>query len=50
MIDWNKIRKYEESIKDNKKRLEKILENDKRQKIILKNKILEIRVKIEKLN
>jgi ASC-1-like (ASCH) protein len=50
MIDWNKIRKYEESIKDNKKRLEKTLENDKRQKIILKNKILEIRVKIEKLN
>ena len=50
MIDWNKIRKYEESIKNNKKRLEKTLENDKRQKIILKNKILEIRVKIEKLN
>lgn len=50
MIDWNKIKKCTETIKKNKDKLE--LETDfvKCERIKFRIKILEIKVKIEKLN
>lgn len=50
MIDWNKIKKCTEIIKKNKEKL--VLETDfkKREKIKLKIKIEELKIKIEKLN
>jgi hypothetical protein len=49
MIDWNKIKRYTETIKKNKEKLE--LETDfvRRERIRMKLKILELRVKLEKL-
>jgi hypothetical protein len=50
MIDWNKIKKIEDNIKKEKNKL--IIEKDfnKKERIKLKIKIEEIKVKIEKLN
>lgn len=50
MIDWNKIRKYEETIKKNKAKLLIETENKLREKLKLKIQIDEIRIRIEKLN
>ena len=50
MIDWNKIRKHEETIKKNKGKLDIEKDFKKREKIKLKIKIEELKVKIEKLN
>lgn len=50
MIDWNKIKKCQANIKINNDKL--LIEKDfkKREKLRLKNRILELQVKIEKLN
>ena len=50
MIDWNKIRKHEETIKKNNERLNFEKDFKKREIIKLKIKIEELKVKIEKLN
>ncbi len=50
MIDWNKIKKLEESGKRNKAKLEKEVDYKKKEIIRLKLKIDEIKIKIEKLN
>ena len=50
MIDWIKIKKYEETIKKNNKKLNFEKDFKKRERIKLKIKIEELKVKIEKLN
>lgn len=50
MIDWNKIRNHEETIKKNNEKLNLEKDFKKREKIKLKIKIEELKVKIEKLN
>lgn len=50
MIDWNKIRKHEGTIKKNNEKLNLEKDFKKREKIKLKIKIEELKVKIEKLN
>jgi hypothetical protein len=50
MIDWNKIRKHEETIKKNNEKLNLQKDFKKRERIKLKIKIEELKVKIEKLN
>ena len=50
MIDWNKIRKHEETIKKDNEKLNIEKDLKKRERIKLLIKIEELRVKIEKLN
>ena len=50
MIDWNKIRKHEETIKKNNEKLNLEKDFKKRERIKLKINIEELKVKIEKLN
>jgi hypothetical protein len=50
MIDWIKIKKYEETIKKNNEKLNFEKDFKKRERIKLKIKIEELKVKIEKLN
>jgi hypothetical protein len=50
MIDWNKIRKHEETIKKNNEKLNLEKDFKKRERIKLKIKVEELKVKIEKLN
>ena len=50
MIDWNKIRKYEEIIKKNNEKLKVEKDYKKRERIKFKINIEELKVKIEKLN
>ena len=49
MIDWNKIKTYEETIKKNKKKFNLEKDIKKREQINLKIKIEELKVKLEKL-
>lgn len=49
MIDWNKIKRYTETIKKNKEKLEHETDFVRRERIRMKLKILELRIKIEKL-
>jgi hypothetical protein len=49
MIDWNRIRKYEENNKRFKEKLNNEEIYNKREIIKWKIKILEIKIKIEKL-
>jgi hypothetical protein len=50
MIDWNKIKKHEETIKKQNQKLNIEKDFKKRERIRLKIKIEELKVKIEKLN
>lgn len=50
MVDFNKIRKFEETIKRCKEKLGIEKDFKKREKINLKIKIEEIKIKIERLN
>lgn len=50
MINWNKIKTHEETIKKNNEKLDIEKDFKKREKIKLKIKIEELKVKIEKLN
>ena len=49
MIDWNKIKTYEETIKKNKEKFNLEKDFKKREQINLKIKIEELKVKLEKL-
>jgi predicted DNA-binding protein YlxM (UPF0122 family) len=50
MINWNNIKKYKETIKKYKEKLELETKFVPREKLKIKAMILELRVKIEKLN
>lgn len=50
MMDWNKIRKHEETIKKYKEKLGFEKDYKKRERIKFKINIEELRIKIEKLN
>lgn len=50
MVDFNKIKKCEETIKRSKKKLNIEKDFNKREKIKLKIKIEELKIKIERLN
>lgn len=50
MVDFNKIKKIEETIKRNKEKLNIEKDFNKREKIKLKIKIEELKIKIERLN
>jgi hypothetical protein len=50
MIDFNKIKKWNEAIKRNKERLSKELDFKKKEILRLRIKMDEIRIQIERLN
>jgi predicted DNA-binding protein YlxM (UPF0122 family) len=50
MVDFNKIKKCEETIKRNKEKLNIEKDFNKREKIKLKIKIEELKIKIERIN
>jgi hypothetical protein len=49
MIDWNKIKKHEETIKKNNEKLNLEKDFKKREKLKMLNDILILKIKIEKL-
>ena len=50
MINWNNIKRHKETIKNYKEKLELETKFVEREKLKLKATILELRIKIEKLN